>query len=278
MARTRMTERETEKRMMDAAIAMVHERGISTGLESIAFDEVIRRADVSRTSAYRRWPTRDRFYGEILIELAQGASLPSPEMNVSGQVTQAILDRADRLGSPQARRDLIVELLRVAIGADFELVSTSPEWRTYRLLLASYEGIADDDVRQAVIVSLTAAEHRALTARARVYAEFTALLGYRLIPPLAGPDGFEFMSRAAGAMMRGVLGLLTLGDTALQTPRPMRAFGTSTAAEWVPAVYMVTGTVLSYIEPDPGIEWDRQILDDLVTAVGRFSGPGGAHS
>ena len=42
MARPRMSDSETGERMLVAALALVHEQGISTGLESIAFDEVIR--------------------------------------------------------------------------------------------------------------------------------------------------------------------------------------------------------------------------------------------
>lgn len=257
--------------MLAAAMTLVQDRGISTGLESIAFDEVIRRAGVSRTSAYRRWPTRDRFYGDVLLELAHGATLPTPEMGVTEPAAEAVMRHAPDLSSPQAHRDLVVELLQLSIQADYDLVSTSPEWRTYRLLLASYEGISDDEVRTAVTDALATSERRALEVRARVYAEFTALLGYRLIPPFSGPGGFEFMSRAAGATMRGVLALLSLGDTAVDTPQPMRAFGTSKATEWTPAVYMVTSTVLSYIEPDPGVTWDAQRIDDLVTAIRRWA-------
>lgn len=257
--------------MLDAAMVLVHERGVSTGLESIAFDEVVRQAGVSRTSAYRRWPKRAHFYGEVLLELASGAALPVPETGMTVRTAQVALERAENLTSAQGHRDLVVELLRISIGTDYELVSTSPEWRTYRILLSSYEGIVDVEIRGAVTEALARAEQRALAARARVYAEFSALLGYRLIPPLSGPDGFEFMSRAAGAAMTGVLARLSLGDHAIQTPRRLRAFGASEPAEWIPAVYMVTSTVLSYVEPDPGIEWTAQRIDDLVTAITRFA-------
>ena len=268
-----MSDRETERRMLDAAVALVHERGLSTGLEALAFDEVIRSAEVSRTSAYRRWPKRDLFYSEVLLELAAGAVLPTPETSVAGAAADVVIAHADRLRNPQANRDLVVELLRVSIGADFEVVSTAPAWRTYRLLLASYEGITNLDVRDAVAAALSAAEKHALEARARIYAEFTALLGYRLVSPLAGPDGFELMSRAAGATMTGVLSRLSLGDASNQAPRQMRAFGATGPAEWTPATYMLTATVLSYIEPDPGVDWTPGRISDLITALKRFSNP-----
>ena len=266
-----MNDRETEQRMLDTAMALVNARGISTGLESIAFDEVIREAGVSRTSAYRRWPQRERFYGEVLVELARGASLPTPQGTIAEPVVDIVMDHAGRLGSEQEHRNLVVELLRVTIGADFDLVITSPEWHTYRILLASYQGIVDNDVRESVTEALAAADQRALNTRAWIYAQFTALLGYRLASPLSGPDGFEFMSRAAGASMTGVLARHSLGDRAIEEPRQMRAFGASTAARWTPGVYMVASTVLSYIEPDPGVSWDEQRVDDLVTAIRRLA-------
>lgn len=271
MPRARMNDRETERRMLNAAIELVHARGISTGLEATPFDEVVREAGVSRTSAYRRWPRRDQFYGEVLLELAGGTTLPAPETSVLGPAAEVVLDHAPRLESAQEHRDLVIELVRVAITADHEVISTSPQWRTFSTLLASHQGIADPEVREAVSAALASAERRAVETRARVYAQFTALLGYRLIPPLAGPDGFELMSRAAGATMTGLLARLDLGDVTDRTPRPMRAFGSTKPAEWTPAVYMIASTLLGYIEPDPGVEWTQTRIDDLVNAVTTFT-------
>lgn len=257
--------------MLSAALSLVNERGISTGLESLPFDEVIRAAEVSRTSAYRRWPQRGLFYGEVLTELARGATLPVPGEDLVVAVARTLAERADHLDSPRAHRDLVVELLRLSIGADFDLVSTSPQWRTYRLLLASYQGIEDPVVRDAVTEALVESDQRAVALRARIYAQFAALLGYRLVPPLSGPDGFEWMSRAAGASMTGVLAQISLGDDSMQRARPMRAFGSSTTASWTPGVYIVTSTVLSYIEVDPGVVWDRSRIEDILAAVASFT-------
>lgn len=270
MAGKRMSDRETEKRMLESAVSLVNERGVSTALESIAFDEVIREAGVSRTSAYRRWPQRDLFYGEVLVELARGTALPGPQGNLQTTLAQLVLDRASNLGTARELHALLVELLRVSISADLDLVISSPQWRTYRILLASYQGIVDPQVRQAVTEALAGANQRVTDLRARVYAQFTALLGYRLRAPLSGPEGFEFMSQAAGATMTGVLARHSLGDTTVESPRPMRAFGVDEVAEWAPGAYMVAATVLTYIEPDPGVQWDRQRIDDVVAAMRSF--------
>jgi AcrR family transcriptional regulator len=265
-----MNDRETERRILDAAVALVHEQGISTGLEGIAFEEVVRRAEVSRTSAYRRWPRRDHFYGEVLLTLASGTTLPASEASVTGPAAGVVADYAHRLESPQQRRNLVVELIRVSIGEDYRVVSTAPEWRIFTTLLASHRGIADEGVRTAVAAALSAAERRSIETRARAYAQFTALLGYRLVPPLAGPDGFDLMSRAAGATMTGLLTKVGLDDPDSQAPQTRRAFGSTESAEWTPAVYMIAATVLSYIEPDPGIKWNQVRVDDLLAAITEY--------
>ncbi len=257
--------------MLAAATGLVLEQGISTGLEAIPFDEVVRKAGVSRTSAYRRWPRRDQFYGDVLLELASGTTLPGPEASILGPAVDLVLDHAPHLESPQGHRDLVVELLRVSIGADYEVVSTSPQWRIFTVLVASHRGIADREVRDRVSAALADAERRAMHARARAYAQFTGLLGYRLVAPLAGPDGFELMSRAAGATMSGLLTRLTLREVGSDAPRRLRAFGSSRPAEWDPAVYMVASTVLAFVEPDPGVQWTETRIDDLVTALRTYA-------
>ena len=66
----RLPEDETEQRMLRAALAMVNRNGLTVSLEHISFEDVIREADVSRSSAYRRWPRKDLFFGNLVLELA----------------------------------------------------------------------------------------------------------------------------------------------------------------------------------------------------------------
>ena len=37
--------------------------------------------------------------------------------------------------------------------------------------------------------------------------------------------------------------------------------------------HMMAASILSYIEPAPGVEWTRRRLDDLITAISGFSTP-----
>jgi AcrR family transcriptional regulator len=71
----RLPEDETERRMLRAALAMVNRAGLTVSLEHISFEEVIREADVSRSSAYRRWPHKDLFFSDLVLEVARN---PAP--------------------------------------------------------------------------------------------------------------------------------------------------------------------------------------------------------
>ncbi len=44
-------------------------------------------------------------------------------------------------------------------------------------------------------------------------------------------------------------------------------------AQWTPAAYIMAANILGYIEPDPGGEWTRRRIDDLITAISGFSTP-----
>ena len=72
----RLPDEELRRRMLRAAAAMVHRAGLTVSLDHISFEDVIRDADVSRSAAYRRWPYKDLFYGDLIEELAKEGAPP----------------------------------------------------------------------------------------------------------------------------------------------------------------------------------------------------------
>lgn len=269
--KSRLNDRETERRMLEAAIALVHERGMSTGLESLSFEDVIRDAQVSRTSAYRRWPRREQFYGEVMLALARGTDLPTTAATMVGPTSELVERSGANFSDPQGHRNLVVELLRLSIDADFDAMRSSRPWKTFSTLIASHRGIADPALLTQVADALATVEQRAVELRARAYGQFSAALGYRLTPPLAGPDGFELMSQSTGSTMLGMLIKEPLQQDEEEPSRSLRALGSSELAVWRPATYAVTAMVLSFIEPDPGIEWTTQRADDLLATIRSYA-------
>ena len=70
----RLSDRQTEERMLQAAVAMVHRTGLTVSLDHISLEEVIRDADVSRSAVYRRWPYKDLFFSDLVKQLAKDAT------------------------------------------------------------------------------------------------------------------------------------------------------------------------------------------------------------
>ena len=70
----RLSDQETRDRMLGAAIDMINRTGLTVSLDHIRFEDVIRDADVARSTAYRHWPYKDLFFSDLVKELAASAS------------------------------------------------------------------------------------------------------------------------------------------------------------------------------------------------------------
>src|SRR5674476_636519 len=73
--RQRISDGETEQRMLEAALALVESQGLTVSLDHLSLENVIARADVSRSSAYRRWPYKDLFLADLLVAVARDTDL-----------------------------------------------------------------------------------------------------------------------------------------------------------------------------------------------------------
>ncbi|MEV0280522.1 hypothetical protein AB0I22_29600 [Streptomyces sp. NPDC050610] len=266
--RRRLTDAETARRMLDAAMSMVAGAGLTVSLEHISFEDVIRDAGVARSAVYRRWPYKDLFFSDLLRELAQQAPAATGADGRGGEdaVRQLGRERFDLFGTPEGRHGLCVELLRQGALRDFDAMYASTRWRTYIALHATYLGLADGELRREVGVSLEAAEHGLNARIARSYEQLADLLGLRLRPGLR--TTFEELATQLNATMRGfVLTALSRPDLRDRHIRP-RVFDTTSEAEWSQPALGIAATALSFLEPDPGVEWDEQRLKRVRQMLG----------
>jgi AcrR family transcriptional regulator len=70
----RLSDQETERRMLGAALAVVSRTGLTVSLDHLSFEDIIRDADVSRSAVYRRWPYKDLFFSDLVKQLALDAA------------------------------------------------------------------------------------------------------------------------------------------------------------------------------------------------------------
>jgi AcrR family transcriptional regulator len=268
--RPRLSEEETRRRVLDAALDMVHRDGLTVGLDHIGFEEVIQRAGVSRAAAYRRWPYKDLFHGDLLRELARGAA---PAAAVDERATLRLLGsvlagREAELGTPQGRHRLVTEMLRVSTEAEFAAIHGSAEWRTYMALQATFLSLPDGEVRDDVRAALARSEARFVGQIAHGWERIATLLGYRPRPDAGG--GFHVIATLAAALVRGLL-LLGLSDPGLPERRvPADPTASGAVADWSLLGLAAAGLAVAFLEPDPDVTLD----DDRLTSLRALLGEG----
>ena len=266
----RFTDEQTARQVLDTALAMLAEEGISVGLERLRFEDVIRAAGVSRSSAYRRWPSRDAFVADVLVELAQGTGAPGIGAVIERRAADAIASHAGRATDLAGRRDLFIEMVRLTFKIDLAATVASAEFRSYLALRAAVAGVDSASVRERVAGALAVSERRTVARGAAIIARAAELFGLRLVAPLTAPGGFEVVARGVAAASVGFIVSAQTDPGLLTTTRDVAAYGSARTASWSVPVYVLAGLVLQHLEPDPdaGVLPAEELLAALAGLVG----------
>ncbi|WP_202862540.1 TetR/AcrR family transcriptional regulator [Antricoccus suffuscus] len=259
--RQRLSDAETEQRMLRSAADAVAATGLTVSLDHIRLEDVIRDAGVSRSTVYRRWPNKDLFLGDLLLDLARANAPKSAtgSKEITELVRRSVLARLDAIRSPIDRLQLAAELVRDTGQQDFQHINESREWRTYLALTVTFIGLPPGDLRDQIQEVLAESE-RAFTARiAASHRTIADLLGLRL---RAGIDvTFETVGHLANAMMRGLI-VKALATPSIATERVAGDLYGATG-DWSLASLGLISVVMTYLEPDPDVTWDDKRVTQL---------------
>ena len=266
----RLSDRETEQRMLRAAVAMVQRTGLTVSLDHISLEDVIRDAGVSRSAVYRRWPYKDLFFSDLVKQLAKDATptIVDDELELMRQV---VAEHEDRLETAGLRHELVIELFRLLSLLDFETMYNSPGWRTYIALHATFMSLADGALRDQVQTALAESE-RAHNARiARTWQQLAGIFGYRLRPELGAT--FEMLATLLSATMRGLI-IMALSTPGIAGHRVHASpFGAVSRDEWSWPAMGLAGLASAFLEPDPEIQWDDDRLASVRRALRTWAPP-----
>lgn len=255
--------------MLRAAAAMVHRAGLTVSLDHISFEDVIRDADVSRSAAYRRWPYKDLFYGDLIEELAK-EGLPPGIVNAEyALIQQVVKEFPGELDTPAQRHELLTELFRRLALLDFRALAGSPEWQTYIALQAALSAIADAERRDRVRAALAAAEQERHARVAAAWELLASLFGYRIRPETGA--SFDMLITLVDATLRGLIIMAQPAPEIANSLVSASPFGAATAHEWSLPALGAGSVATAFLEPDPAITWDgdrvariRQLLSGAV--------------
>ncbi|QIS20195.1 TetR/AcrR family transcriptional regulator [Nocardia terpenica] len=270
--RSRLSDEQTAQRMLAAATAMVERAGLTVSLEHLSFEEVIRDAGVARSAVYRRWPYKDLFFSDLLVELARGTNPVLVEANPAA-VGASVLEHLDWARTPGLRRALAGEVLRRGAADEFALFQHSAAWRTYFAVQATFQGLPDGALRERVHAALTVSEQALVEQVATAYTRMCALIGLR-VRPEAGV-GFDTVARAATAALRGLVLMAPVNPAITRIRVRANPFGAPAAAEWSEPALILATTVVGLTEPDPGLVWTP--AHEAVVRAALTSGAWAAH-
>lgn len=266
----RLSDTETERRMLHAAAEMVHRTGLTVSLDHLSFEDLIRDAEVSRSAAYRRWPYKDLFLSDLVTELARD-STPTIANDELALMRSVLAEHSDWLDTPELRRGLLVEMFRRLALLDFETMFESPGWRTYIALRATVMSLAAGQLRDQVQAALAESERERTGRVAQAWEQLTVMFGYRRRPELG--TTFEAMSTLLSATMHGLI-LMALSTPEIATYRARaRPLGAASETEWSLAALGIASLASTFLEPDPEIDWDDERRTQVRQALAAWTPP-----
>ena len=203
---------EIRQRMLDAGRELALEAGAALTIEHLRLEEVIQRARVPRSSAYRLWPYKDDYINDLLCYLAGPGSWFSERPVVTPETTteirQIVEENRALLATLAGRRALLCEIVRVTTERNYRMLSQSPQWRLHIALVATLGstsgadgGAADSAARRRVASALEEAQTCSRQAMVTMLEIIMAELGLRLRDP---SWTVEHLQLAGGLFVQGL--------------------------------------------------------------------------
>lgn len=250
--RQRLPDDEIRDRMLAAAHEVLGvDGGLTVSLEHISFEDVIQRAAVSRSAAYRLWPYKDQFYEELLLDLAgpEWAGVAAFDEGTTALAHKIVDDHQDMLQSEEGRLALVVLAARLGSEQNFATVTSSSKWRTYIALTSTLVSMPEGPVRKALTVKMQEADETFLQRMGDFYEDISKRVGIRLRPEF---DGDYRALAALGASVVEGLGIRRILDSpTVERTYKDTIFSSLDDAEWTLPSLGFASVLMAMVELDP---------------------------
>jgi hypothetical protein len=262
----RVPAEEVRRRMLEAGRELAIEAGAALTIEHLRVEEIIQRARVPRSSAYRMWPYREEYIDDLLCYLAGAGNWfndrPVFDPETFTVLKQVVEDNRELTGSPEGRRALLREIVRLTVAQNYGALTESGTWRLHMALSATLGSTRSGEARQKIAAALEESQRVSRDSLVAVFGFLAAELGLRMRDPAAT---IEHMQLAGGLLVQSVAlrnvqvraaadgddaGEAALVDTLLNVPLPGPGLH-GQPAEWTLAAFAYMGVVDAFIELDP---------------------------
>jgi AcrR family transcriptional regulator len=188
----RVAAEEVRQRMLDAGRQLAHEVGPALTIEHLRLEEVIQRARVPRSSVYRLWPYREDYIDDLLCYLAGEGSWFSDRTVVDPETydlaVRVVTDNLPMLATPEGRRALMCEVVRITATRNYEVLAESLPWRLHMALIATLGSTRSGGARRRIAAALEDTQRRSRASLVTVLSHLSTMLGYRLRDPAFSLD------------------------------------------------------------------------------------------
>jgi AcrR family transcriptional regulator len=183
----RVAAEEVRQRMLDAGRQLAHEVGAALTIEHLRLEEVIQRARVPRSSVYRLWPYREDYIDDLLSYLAGEGSWFSDRTVLDPETfdlaVRVVTDNLPMLATPEGRRALMCEVVRITATRNYEVLTESLPWRLHMALIATLGSARNGGARRRIAAALEDTQRRSRASLVTVLSHLATVLGYRLRDP-----------------------------------------------------------------------------------------------
>jgi len=251
--------------MLEAGRELAIESGAALTIEHLRVEEIIRRANVPRSSAYRMWPYREDYIDDLLSYLAGAGNWfnerPVFDPETFTVLKQAVEDNRELISQPEGRRALLCEVVRVTVAQNYHALSESGTWRLHMALSATLGSTRSGEARQKIAAALEESQRVSRDSLVAVFRFLAAELGLRMRDPAAT---IEHMQLAGGLLVQSLAlrnvqvqaaadgndGEAAQVDALLNAPLTGPGLD-GKPAEWTLAAYAYMAVVDAFIELDP---------------------------
>lgn len=193
---------ETRRAALSTALSMLTESGLTLSLEHLNIEDLIRTAGLPRSTFYRLWPAKERFFADLLVELATVSdshdAMFYPETQIAAN--DVITRNQHLLASHRGRVAVLREAVRVAGRMNFEHFSESAGWRTHVTLITSASSLVDEETRGRLVAALRATESMFIDRTAQFYGAALSGLGFSFRPGATA----ELLAGMGAAVVEGL--------------------------------------------------------------------------